>query len=47
MYPDEYNKYRNVFFQNLIFAMAMLGLTARLFPVPVTKFEELAGVEMY
>lgn len=39
MYPDEYNKYRNVFFQNLIFAMADAGVKCTVIsPVPVTKY---------
>lgn len=39
MYPDEYNKYRNVFFQNLIFAMADAGVNCTVIsPVPVTKY---------
>ena len=39
MYPDEYNKYRNVFFQNLIFAMADAGVKCTVIsPVPITKY---------
>lgn len=39
MYPDEHNKYRNVFFQNLIFAMADAGVKCTVIsPVPVTKY---------
>lgn len=41
MYPDEYNKYRNVFFQNLIFAMADAGVKCTVIsPVPVTKYRK-------
>lgn len=41
MYPDEYNKYRNVFFQNLIFAMADAGIKCTVIsPVPVTKYRK-------
>lgn len=39
MYPDEYNPYRNVFFQNLIFAMADRGIECTVIsPVPVTRY---------
>ena len=39
MYPDEYSKYRNVFFQNLIYAMADTGIECTVIsPVPVTKY---------
>ena len=39
MYPNAVNKYRNVFFQNLIFAMADLGLECTVIsPVPITKY---------
>lgn len=39
MYPDEYNRYRNVFFQNLIFAMADAGIDCTVIsPVPVTRY---------
>ena len=39
MYPDEYNKYRNVFFRNLIFAMADAGLNCTVIsPVPANKY---------
>lgn len=39
MYPNEVNKYRNVFFQNLIFAIADLGIECTVIsPVPVTKY---------
>ena len=39
MYPDEYSKYRNVFFQNLIFAMADAGVDCTVIsPVPVTRY---------
>ena len=38
-YPDEYNKYRNVFFQNLIFAIADAGVNCTVIsPIPVTKY---------
>ena len=41
MYPDEYNKYRNVFFQNLIFAMADAGVQCTVIsPVPITKYRK-------
>lgn len=41
MYPDEVNKYRNVFFQNLIFAMADAGVNCTVIsPVPVTKYRK-------
>lgn len=41
MYPDEHNKYRNVFFQNLIFAMADSGVKCTVIsPVPVTKYRK-------
>lgn len=39
MYPNEVNKYRNVFFQNLIFAIADMGIECTVIsPVPVTKY---------
>ena len=39
MYPNEVNKYRNVFFQNLIFAIADKGVKCTVIsPVPVTKY---------
>lgn len=39
MYPDEYSIYRNVFFQNLIFAMADAGNECTVIsPVPVTRY---------
>lgn len=39
MYPNEVNKYRNVFFQNLIFAIADKGIECTVIsPVPVTKY---------
>lgn len=39
MYPNEVNKYRNVFFQNLIFAMADAGVKCTVIsPVPITKY---------
>lgn len=39
MYPNEVNKYRNVFFQNLIFAIADLGVKCTVIsPVPITKY---------
>lgn len=39
MYPNEVNKYRNVFFQNLIFAIADKGIKCTVIsPVPVTKY---------
>ena len=39
MYPNNVNKYRNVFFQNLIFAMADLGVSCTVIsPIPVTKY---------
>lgn len=45
MYPDEYNKYRNVFFQNLIFAMADAGVNCTVIsPVPVTKYRRAISV---
>ena len=41
MYPDEHNKYRNVFFQNLIFGMADAGVNCTVIsPVPVTKYRK-------
>ena len=41
MYPDEFNKYRNVFFQNLIFAMADAGVNCTVIsPVPLTKYRK-------
>lgn len=39
MYPDEVNPYRNVFFRNLIYAMADSGISCTVIsPVPVTKY---------
>ena len=39
MYPNEVNKYRNVFFQNLIFAIADTGVNCTVIsPVPITKY---------
>lgn len=39
MYPNEINKYRNVFFQNLIFAIADKGVKCTVIsPVSVTKY---------
>ena len=39
MYPDEVNRYRNVFFQNLIYAMADAGIDCTVIsPVPVTRY---------
>ena len=39
MYPDEVNKYRNVFFQNLIYSMADAGVNCTVIsPVPITKY---------
>lgn len=39
MYPDEYSPYRNVFFQNLIFAMADAGVECTVIsPVPSTRY---------
>ena len=39
MYPNEVNKYRNVFFQNLIFAIADEGICCTVIsPVPITKY---------
>lgn len=39
MYPDEYSKYRNVFFQNMIYAMADTGIECTVIsPVPVTRY---------
>lgn len=41
MYPDEYSPYRNVFFQNLIFAMADKGIECTVIsPVPVTRYRK-------
>lgn len=41
MYPDEYSPYRNVFFQNLIYAMADAGNTCTVIsPVPVTRYRK-------
>lgn len=41
MYPNNVNKYRNVFFQNLIFAMADNGVECTVIsPVPVTKYRK-------
>ncbi|MBO5371021.1 MAG: hypothetical protein J6B23_10155 [Clostridia bacterium] len=40
MYPDNVNTYRNVFFQNLIFALADLGVDCTVIsPVPITNTE--------
>ena len=39
MYPNNVNEYRNVFFQNLIFAMADAGVKCTVVsPVPITKY---------
>lgn len=39
MYPNEINKYRNVFFQNLIFAIADTGVLCTVIsPVSITKY---------
>lgn len=39
MYPNNASPYRNVFFQNLIFAMADLGVNCTVIsPVPITKY---------
>ncbi len=39
MYPDEFSPYRNVFFQNLIYAMADSGVNCTVIsPVPVTRY---------
>ena len=39
MYPDEYSPYRNVFFQNLIYAVADTGIDCTVIsPVPITKY---------
>ena len=39
MYPDNISKYRNVFFQNLIFAMADLGVECTVIsPIPITRY---------
>ncbi len=44
MYPNEYNKYRNVFFRNLIFAMADAGVSCTVVsPVSVTKYRGAIG----
>lgn len=41
MYPNNVNKYRNVFFQNLIFAMADAGIECTVIsPVPITKYRK-------
>ena len=41
MYPDEHNEYRNVFFRNLIYAMADCGVRCTVIsPVPVTKYRK-------
>lgn len=41
MYPDEYSPYRNVFFQNLIYAMADAGVKCTVIsPVPITKYKK-------
>lgn len=40
MYPDEVNRYRNVFFQNLIFAMADAGIDCTVIsPIPITRYK--------
>ena len=39
MYPNVVSPYRNVFFQNLIFAMADIGVDCTVVsPVPLTKY---------
>ncbi len=39
MYPNNVSPYRNVFFQNLIFAMADMGVDCTVIsPIPVTKY---------
>ena len=39
MYPDNVNPYRNVFFRNLIYAMADKGVECTVVsPVPITKY---------
>lgn len=39
MYPDNVNEYRNVFFRNLIYAIADTGIQCTVIsPVPVTKY---------
>jgi hypothetical protein len=39
MYPNVVSPYRNVFFQNLIFAMADMGVDCTVVsPVPLTKY---------
>ena len=39
MYPNTVNTYRNVFFQNLIFAMADMGVKCTVIsPIPITKY---------
>ncbi|MBR4727011.1 MAG: glycosyltransferase family 4 protein [Clostridia bacterium] len=44
MYPDAVSPYRNVFFQNLIFAMADAGVRCTVIsPVPVTKYRFQTG----
>lgn len=41
MYPDEVNKYRNVFFQNLIYAIADEGVECTVIsPVSLTKYRK-------
>lgn len=41
MYPNEVNKYRNVFFQNLIFAIADCGIECVVIsPVSITKYRK-------
>lgn len=41
MYPNNVNKYRNVFFQNLIFAIADSGVACTVVsPVPVTRYRQ-------
>lgn len=40
MYPNEVNKYRNIFFQNLIFAMADKGISCTVIsPISITKYK--------
>ena len=41
MYPNKVSPYRNVFFQNLIFAMADIGVDCTVIsPVPITKYRK-------
>lgn len=41
MYPDEYSPYRNVFFQNLIYAMSDAGIECTVIsPVPITRYRK-------